>query len=54
MPASPWQKRQPIDPAGSYVVMYTRLPLQRSRASSAKPSGSAASWRRHPGSSGTR
>jgi hypothetical protein len=31
MPALPWQQRQPIDPAASYVVMYTRLPLQRYR-----------------------
>jgi len=30
MPALPWQKRQPIDPARSYVVMHARLPLQRS------------------------
>ncbi len=32
MPALPWRKRRMIDPAGSYVVMYTRLPLQRSRS----------------------
>jgi len=31
MPALPWQHQQPIDPAESYVVMYTRLPLRRSR-----------------------
>ena len=32
MPALPWQQHQPIDRAGSYVVMYTRLPLRRSRS----------------------
>jgi hypothetical protein len=31
MPALPWQHHQPIDPDRSYVVMYTRLPLRRSR-----------------------
>ena len=32
MPALPWVTRQPLEPDRTYVVMSSKLPLQRSRS----------------------